>query len=126
MIYRGRNLGTFLQQGVTLVGLETLTFNDALDAIIKIYGIFSQTLPEGSLKPGDFINHEKNNTLHVLNRLLTSKKDVVNMKVLMPVNGVNPCGILKVIIDEGEYQHCDNNEVKYILQMQNRQRQTER
>ena len=56
-----------------MVGLETLTFNDALDAIIEIYGIFSQTLPEGSLEPGDFINHEKNNTLHVLNRLLTSK-----------------------------------------------------
>ena len=88
MIHRGRNLQTFLRQGVILVRLGTLTFNDALDAIIKIYGIFSWALSEGSLELGDFINYEENDTLYVLNRLLTSKKDTANMKVLMSVNAL--------------------------------------
>jgi hypothetical protein len=69
-------------QGVTLVGLGTATFNDALDAIDKIYGIFSCVLPEGSLDPGDCITHSNNATLHISNRLLTPAKDTQNMEAI--------------------------------------------
>lgn len=99
---------------MTLVGLGTSTFNDALDAISEIYGLFSRALPEGSLEPGDSVTRGEIDTLHVSNRLLTPKKDTVNMKVLQPPKAVDPRGILKAIIDEGEYLYCDENDVVYF------------
>jgi hypothetical protein len=102
-----------MRQGVTLVGLGTSTFDDALDAIDEIYGIFSRALPEGSLGPVDSITRNGENALHASNRLLTPTKDALNMKVVDLANGVDPRGILKAIVDEGEYLYCDDNEVKY-------------
>jgi hypothetical protein len=103
-----------MRQGVTLVGLGTATFNDALDGIDEIYGIFSRALLEGSLGPGDCIACSGDPTLHVSNRLLTPKKDALNMNAIELENGVDPRGVLKAIINEGEYVYCDDNEVKYF------------
>ena len=105
-----------------MVRLNTPMFNDALNAIVEIYGIFSWTLPEGSLEWRDFISHGKNDMLHISNRLLTPRKDMANMNVITPVNGVNLCRVLKAIIDEGEYQYCDDNEVKYFEQKTDKNR----
>ena len=97
-----------------MVGLGTVTFSNALKAIDEIYDIFSWVLPEGSLEPADSITCGGNDILHASNRLLMPKKDSKNMQVLQPANGVNMCGVLKAIINEGEYLYCDDNEVKYF------------
>ncbi|KAF8238349.1 hypothetical protein L208DRAFT_1375259 [Tricholoma matsutake] len=111
---RGSKAGPFMRQGVTLVGLGMATFNNAFDMIDKIYGIFGRALPEGSLGPWDCIACSKDPSLHVSNRLLTPKKDALNMKAIEPENGVNLHGVLRAIINKGEYLYCDNNEVKYF------------
>ncbi|KIL65175.1 hypothetical protein M378DRAFT_77339, partial [Amanita muscaria Koide BX008] len=111
---RARHPGPFMRQGVMLVGLDTPTFNNALDAIDEIYGIFGRTLPEGTLEPGDSITRAENCILHASNRLLTPKRDALNTKVLELPNGVDPHGVLRATIDEGEYLYCDDNEVKYF------------
>jgi hypothetical protein len=103
-----------MRQGVTLVGLGTATFNDALDGIDEIYGIFSRALPEGSLGPGDCIVRSGDPALHMSNRLLTPKKDALNMNAIELESGVDPHGVLKAIINEGEYVYWDDNEVKYF------------
>ncbi|KAM6490326.1 hypothetical protein JOM56_014303 [Amanita muscaria] len=111
---RARHSGPFMRQGVMLVGLDTPTFSSALDAIDEIYGMFGWTLPEGTLEPGDSITHAEKDILHASNRLLTPKRDMLNMEVLEPLNGVDPHGVLKAVIKEGEYLYCDDNEVKYF------------
>ena len=97
-----------------MVGLGMVTFSDVLNGIDKIYDVFSWALPEGSLEPGNSITRRENDTLHTSHRLLTPKKDAKNMQVLQPANGVDPHGVLKAIISEGEYLYCDDNEVKYF------------
>ncbi|KAF8220048.1 hypothetical protein L208DRAFT_1336020, partial [Tricholoma matsutake] len=107
--------GHYLQQGVSLLGCGTCTFEQALNAAQEIYSPFNRNIEEASLEfwtlttaPGITQGH----TLKALNQYLTAKHDAPTMASVPIPALVDPRGILDKLTKEG-FIYGEENEVRY-------------
>lgn len=104
----------YLRQGISLIGLETPTFENALSGAIEIYGMFDQSIQEASLErwaPSPALAAQGRG-LSALNRYLTSIRDAPNMEPQPIPPAVDPQGILEKLTKKG-FVYGEENEVHY-------------
>lgn len=108
-----------MKQEITLAGLGTATFNRAIAAVRKIYGLFDRAFEEGQLEPIDFLkkNEGFGSMLEVGNRYLTPRKDAPDVKATDLAKFIDPRGLLTAMIKEGLYIHREENVVEYWASM---------
>ncbi|KAF7967868.1 hypothetical protein HWV62_32842 [Athelia sp. TMB] len=101
----------YLEQSFTLTGLNTLTFNMAIDGVFSIAESFGRQLDNMTpWHPGQF---EGFSTLTTSNRLFT-KQSFDKRHQAVPVEGaVDPIGSLIDMAGE-EYVHTEDNVVRYL------------
>ncbi|KAF8230953.1 hypothetical protein L208DRAFT_1279318, partial [Tricholoma matsutake] len=101
-------------QGVTLVGYGTPTFEDALDAAQKIYGLFDHNIQVTALKSWVLTSSSttQGRGIEALNQYLTSKWDAPEMVSLPILPSIDPCGILESLVKE-HFVYGEENMVQY-------------
>ncbi|KAF8801842.1 hypothetical protein BYT27DRAFT_7226656 [Phlegmacium glaucopus] len=111
---RSTSQARYLQQGITLIGSGTPTFEEAIDAAQEIYSIFDRNVQDTSLEswslPSSPITQGR--ALDASNRYLTSKQDTPAMASIPIPTMIDPQGILKKLTKEG-FLYSKENEVQY-------------
>ncbi|KAF8809428.1 hypothetical protein BYT27DRAFT_7094373, partial [Phlegmacium glaucopus] len=111
---RSTSQACYLQQGITLIGSGTPTFEEAIDAAQEIYSIFDRNVQDTSLEswslPSSPITQGR--ALDASNRYLTSKQDTPAMASIPIPTMIDPQGILKKLTKEG-FLYSKENEVQY-------------
>ncbi|KAF8809206.1 hypothetical protein BYT27DRAFT_7232338 [Phlegmacium glaucopus] len=104
----------YLRQGVTLIGLGTPTFDEAIAAAQEIYGMFDRNVQDASLEPWSLSSSPitQDRALDVSNRYLTSKRDAPGMVAIPIPATIDPRGVLENLTKEG-YVYSKENEVQY-------------
>ncbi|KAF7977621.1 hypothetical protein HWV62_3016 [Athelia sp. TMB] len=106
-----RNSVRYLEQSFTLTGLNTLSFNMAIEGVFGIAESFGrQTDHMAPWHPGLF---EGFATLNVSNRLFTKQTADQRHQAVAIEGQVDPLGALLSIAGE-EYVHTDDNVVRYL------------
>jgi hypothetical protein len=103
----------FLTQSVLLTGLNTPTFNAALESIALIHKQFLKSLPAGRLRnwnPGSF---QQWPTVTISNRYF-SKSSTASKEAIKLDKLVDPEGILASSEEYG-YVHTAENQVGYFM-----------
>jgi hypothetical protein len=102
----------YLRQAITLTGLGSPSFDDAVASAQEIYLLFQRQFPEGKLQNWSSSTFRDYPTLELSNRYFTPKKDALNMEHLPFHKTVDPHGILEAMAREG-YKHTEENAVSY-------------
>ncbi|KAF8221474.1 hypothetical protein L208DRAFT_1327778, partial [Tricholoma matsutake] len=104
----------YLQQGITLTGLGTPTFEWAVDAAQEIYRLFDQSFEDGMLESWMTSTTQSTTgcSLNASNRYVTSKKDAPQMVHIPFSPAIDPRGFLEQML-KGSYIHGDDNTVEY-------------
>jgi hypothetical protein len=104
----------YLRQGLTLTGLGSATFDDAVSSAQEIYEIFQRHFSEGQLEGWHPSKHGRHLALDTSNRYFTPKRDAPNMEHLPFDDLVDPRGILEEMVKSG-YVHGEENVVQYFI-----------
>lgn len=111
---RATSQARYLRQGVTLIGCETPTFDEAIDAAQEIYGMFDRNVQDTLLEPWSLPSSPvtQGRALDASNRYLTSKRDAPGaISVPIPAT-IDPRGILESLT-KGGFLYSEENEVQY-------------
>ncbi|KAF9465631.1 hypothetical protein BDZ94DRAFT_1306973 [Collybia nuda] len=107
----------YLRQSLTISGLGTTKFDQALAAATEIYGAFDRTFPDGQLEswsasgfisPGDF------SALDASNRYMIPRRDVPKAQHQPFPPHVDPKRILEEMAIGSEHVHTEENSVFYF------------
>lgn len=111
---RRSNRAKYLRQGISLTGLGTPTFEEALKGILDIYALFSGHVPREKLRPCACIDrYGEFSSIESSNRYFTSIKDCgPTEKHVSFSTEIDPHGVLSSFESTG-YIHGENNVVEY-------------
>jgi hypothetical protein len=109
----------FLRQTVTLSGLGSPTFKNALMAANEIFGRFDRQFSEGILDSWDSSPVDDNEfpCLNLSNRYLTPANEAHGLEAIPFHKGVDPRGILQNMAKgDGSttHVHTEDNQVQYF------------
>ena len=108
----------YLRQGITLTGLGSPIFEDAVTAAQEIFEIFQRQFPEGDVEAWTNAMHAEHLALDMSNRYFMPKRDARNMlHIPFPIE-VDPRGILEDMTGT-IYVHGEDNEVRYYKHQTN-------
>jgi hypothetical protein len=106
----------FIKQGITVTGLGSSAFGDAIEATREIYKLqFSRQFADGKLESWNTTTYMGNPALDTSNRYLTPRKDAPNMVHVPFEESVDPRGILEEMAQAG-HVHGEENVVQYFVQ----------
>ncbi|KAL0951864.1 hypothetical protein HGRIS_008524 [Hohenbuehelia grisea] len=107
----------YLKQGVTVTGLGTQQFDDAMNGITYVMSIFARSAEDGNILPSDGFNLGDNpSTLDVTNRYLTPVHErQPGDQSLTLAKEIDPLSTLNRFISEGEYVYGEDNQVLYFI-----------
>ncbi|RDB19734.1 hypothetical protein Hypma_013178 [Hypsizygus marmoreus] len=101
----------YLRQGITISGLGTTTFEDALKSATEVFGAFDRNFREGELESwGPSVGGIDG--LEASNRYLTPRRDALGDVGIPFGPGVDPKNILLSMAGE-DHIHTEDNEVLY-------------
>lgn len=101
----------FIRQSITLDGMGTQSFSNALHTTRLLHEIFDRTFEENRLE--QWTNSE--DTLETSNRFLTPKNDAPDSKHVAFGKYVDPKGVLESMLGEGSgFVHTGDNVVEYF------------
>jgi hypothetical protein len=103
----------YLRQGLSITGLGTPTFEDAISSAQEIYELFERQFSEGTLENWTPSKFRGQLALDMSNRYFTPKKDAGGMEHIPFDRLVDPCGILEEMALSG-YIHGEENIVQYF------------
>ncbi|KAF8225745.1 hypothetical protein L208DRAFT_1076517, partial [Tricholoma matsutake] len=111
---RTNSQACYPQQGVTLLGCGTPTFENVLDAAHEIYGIFDHGLEDAALESWILatVPTTQSKALEASNRYLTAKRDAPGMDPIPIPASIDPHGILDKLAKEG-FVYGEENKVQY-------------
>ncbi|RDB30758.1 hypothetical protein Hypma_005840 [Hypsizygus marmoreus] len=101
----------YLRQSITISGLGTPTFEDALRSTTEIYGAFDRTFREGELESWGPSGGESD-ALEASNRYLTPRRDAPGVTSVPFGEGVDPKHVLLAMAGN-DHVHTEDNEVLY-------------
>jgi hypothetical protein len=110
----------YLQQGISLTGLGSLTFANAMDATHEIYQQFDRQFEEGKLDHWACSESSANDmfqSIYVSNCYLTPAREAGGIEETPFLKGVDPKGILQNMANgDGSvsYVHTEDNQVRYF------------
>ena len=108
----------YLRQGISLTGLGTPTFANALDAAQEIYKQFDRQFEEGILDHWACSSaNDMFPSIDVSNRYLTPAREAGGIEETPFLKGVDPKGILQNMANgDGtvSYVHTEDNQVQYF------------
>jgi hypothetical protein len=102
-----------LRQAVRLTGLGTPAFDAAVEAILAIHGIFSQSFENDTVEPwepGEFVTYW---AVDVWNRYFVSREAVADQTSLPFEKGVDPKRTLETLQGQ-HFLHTEENVVRYF------------
>ena len=102
----------YLRQGLSITGLGSPTFEQALETAQSLYAKFECQLPPGKLDNWGATMHEEHTALDISNRYLTPKKESPSATHIPFTKAIDPYGILEGMV-KSEYVHGEDNEVYY-------------
>jgi hypothetical protein len=102
----------FMRQSITLTGLGTDTFNDAIQSIQSIEDLFSRQIGEGRIIPWKMGSYQQWDTIFASNRYFTTGQKLSYIPHVPFHNLVDPDGVLAALIQDNRV-HCSDNEVEY-------------
>ena len=109
----------YLRQSVTLSGLGSPTFQNALMAVNEIYGHFDRQFSEDVLEPWSCspIDNDNFPCISLSNRYLTPASEAHGLEAVPFHKGVDPKGILQSMA-KGDglmtHVHTEDNQVQYF------------
>lgn len=102
----------YLRQSVTITGLGTDAFTDAINAGRDIHRLFDRWFPEGKLE--DWVSDTSTCEISAANRYFTPKDEVPPGECHVAFGKqADPQGILEDMAKEG-YVHTEDNVVQYF------------
>lgn len=108
----------YLRQGISLTGLGTATFTNALDAAHEIHQQFDRQFEEGVLERWSCSSADNASPcIDISNRYLTPAKEAGGTDETPFHKGVDPKGILQSMANgDGSisYMHTEDNQVRYF------------
>ena len=105
-----------MTQSVVIGGLGSATFEQAASSLFTAYSIFERTFDEGQLGGFDALNlkdGDRGTEIMISNRFLTPRKDTPKGIGAKPGTDIDPRGILRRLIETGEYFHGEDNIINY-------------
>ena len=109
----------YLRQSITVTGLGTATFEDAIKASHKIYNLFTRHFPEGQLEAWKCHTFSGYSSFTTWNRYLTPVKYAPSMAHTQFTEAIDPRGILEEMVAKGNHVHGEDNVVCYWMQHTN-------
>ncbi|KDR84705.1 hypothetical protein GALMADRAFT_53198, partial [Galerina marginata CBS 339.88] len=104
----------FMRQSVTLTGLGSTLFSQAIQNAQDIHQIFSRTFPQGALEDWNSALFEGHPAIDMNNRFFTLRKQAITDEILPFSNEVDPHGILAAAMGiDDQFVHTTENEVEY-------------
>jgi hypothetical protein len=101
-----------LRQGLSITGLGSLTFDEAVESAYGLYHRFERQFTEGSLEKWTKSTYQGHSALDISNRYLTPKRDAPAAEHIPFPTSVDPQGILEEMA-KSDYVHSEDNEVYY-------------
>ena len=106
-----------MRQEITICGLDTQVFKQAVANCQDICTLFDREFGEGVLDDGHILkafNGTPDSAIEVSNRFMMPLKDVGEGLVAVPFGrGVDPKGFLTIAVAGGEFIHTEENSVSY-------------
>ena len=102
----------YLKQGLTITGLGSPTFDDAIMSACEIYNQFHRQFADGKLEAWSTSTYSGYHALDMSNRYLTPRRDAPSMEHIPFARAVDPKGTLEAMAKSG-YIHGDENIVHY-------------
>lgn len=108
----------FLNQNLTLTGLDTAQFEQSLDAITALHGLFERQFMEGRMigwqPPPSTLDSGR--SLILSNRYFTRRSEAKTMKSVPFSPKVDPKGYLADVLST-QLIHTQENEVQYLTRV---------
>ena len=102
----------FLRQSVRISGINTASFNQAIQSIKDIIAIYSRTVSK--IQPPSFVSDDEHGAyLDVSNRYFSSTRDTRGGLAIPFAKEVDPSGTLGSLVGS-KYYHGEENSVMYL------------
>lgn len=114
----------YIKQTVTIDGLDTPGFREAMRSMAAIHGLFDRCFPEGKLEglPQTGEQEETSTRFSISNRYFTSKDEASPGAKHIPFGKlVDPNGTLEGMAKDG-YWHTEDNKVDYFKRKGNEEK----
>lgn len=103
----------YLRQSLTITGLGSPTFGEAIKSAHKVFDIFQRQFAEDQVESWHSPTYSGHHSLNLSNRYLTPKRDAQDMVHLPFTDAVDPRGVLEDMA-KSNYIHGEDNEVSYF------------
>ncbi|KAF8125100.1 hypothetical protein EV363DRAFT_1176464 [Boletus edulis] len=109
---RKANVARYLRQAVTLTGLGTSFFENAIETVRGAHTHLARNYPAGRVTPWKPEKFKGQGVLEISNRYLTSRHRQSSSPVVAFQRGVDPKNIISRLAND-QYDHLEENQVRY-------------
>jgi hypothetical protein len=109
----------YLKQSLSITGMGSPTFEEALKSLNECHGQFQRQFPDGRLQNWVGATYKDYGALDVSNQYLTPKGDSTATEHVPFSKSVDPYGILETMA-EADYVRSEENEVYYYCCLPNK------